>query len=83
MDFTVILQPLWEKLWFLAPLFLLVAVLNSARFKGWVGEAVVNLSARFLLDHKTYHLIRNVTLPTEDGTTQIDQLIVSQLSKSR
>ncbi|WP_372972627.1 nuclease-related domain-containing protein [Marinobacter sp.] len=77
MDFTVILQPLWEKLWFLVPLFLLVAVLKSARFKGWVGEAVVNLSARFLLDHKTYHLIRNVTLPTEDGTTQIDHLIVS------
>ncbi|UZD66724.1 nuclease-related domain-containing protein [Marinobacter sp. AN1] len=77
MDFTVILQPLWEKLWFLVPLFLLVAVLNSARFKGWVGEAIVNLSAHFLLDRKTYHLIRNVTLPTEDRTTQIDHLIVS------
>ncbi|WP_372958327.1 nuclease-related domain-containing protein [Marinobacter sp.] len=77
MDFTVILQPLWEKLWFLVPLFLLVAVLKSARFKGWVGEVIVNLSAHFLLDRKTYHLIRNVTLPTEDGTTQIDQLIVS------
>lgn len=77
MDVTVILQPLWEKPWFLVPLFVLVAVLNSARFKGWVGEAIVNLSAHFLLDRKTYHLIRNVTLPTEDGTTQIDHLIVS------
>lgn len=77
MDFAVILQPLLENLWFLIPLFLLVAVLKSARFKGWVGEAIVNLSAHFLLDRKTYHLIRNVTLPTEDGTTQIDHLIVS------
>ena len=77
MDLTVILQPLLENLWFLIPLFLLVAVLKSARFKGWVGEAIVNLSAHFLLDRKTYHLIRNVTLPTEDGTTQIDHLIVS------
>lgn len=77
MDLTVILQPLLEKLWFLIPLFLLVAVLKSARFKGWVGEAIVNLSAHFLLDRKTYHLIRNVTLPSEDGTTQIDHLIVS------
>ncbi|MFL1484877.1 nuclease-related domain-containing protein [Marinobacter sp. LN3S78] len=77
MDFTVILQPLLEHLWFLIPLLLLVAVLKSARFKGWVGEVIVNLSAHFLLDRKTYHLIRNVTLPTEDGTTQIDHLIVS------
>lgn len=77
MDLTVILQSLLDKLWFLVSLLLLVTVLKSARFKGWVGEAIVNLSAHFLLDRKTYHLIRNVTLPTEDGTTQIDHLIVS------
>ena len=77
MDLTVIPLPLLDKLWFLIPLFLLVAVLKSARFKGWLGEVIVNLSAYFLLDRKTYHLIRNVTLPTEDGTTQIDHLIVS------
>ena len=26
---------------------------------------------------QTYHLIKNVTFPTEDGTTQIDHVIVS------
>lgn len=77
MDFAVILQPLWEKLWVLVPLFVLVAVFKSAPFKGWWGETVINLSALIFLDRKTYHLIRNVTLPTEDGTTQIDHIIVS------
>lgn len=76
MDFTVILQPLLEHFWFLITLFLLVAVLKSARFKGWVSEAIVNLSDYFLLNCKTCHLIRNVTPPTEGGTTKTDHLIV-------
>lgn len=77
MDFTPILQAVLDQLWFLAPVFVMVVLLKSARFKGWVGEAMVNLSARLFLDRKTYHLIRNVTLLTEDGTTQIDHIIVS------
>ncbi|MCL1481805.1 MAG: NERD domain-containing protein [Marinobacter sp.] len=39
---------------------------------------MVNLSARFFLDKSCYHLIKNVTLPTEDGTTQIDHILVSE-----
>ncbi len=42
-----------------------------------MGEFIVNLSAKLLLDKKQYHLIKNVTLPTEDGTTQIDHIVVS------
>lgn len=30
------------------------------------------------LDKNEYHLIKNVTLPTDDGTTQIDHIIVSK-----
>lgn len=45
--------------------------------KGAIGEFAVNFSAAWLLDSKHYHLIKNVTLPTEDGTTQIDHIIVS------
>lgn len=77
MDFSPLFQPLLGALWYLIPLFVLAAVIKSPWFKGQVGEAIVNLSAHFLLDRKTYHLIRNVTLPTEDVTTQIDHLIVS------
>jgi len=50
---------------------------KSAWFKGKMGEFVINYSAKLLLDKKRYHLIKNVTLPTEDGTTQIDHIIVS------
>ncbi len=38
----------------------------------------MNASARLFLDKGRYHLVKNVTLPTEDGTTQIDHLIVSR-----
>lgn len=64
-----------------ALLVLLLGVLiyrsNRRLIKGWVGELSVNLSARYFLDRKVYHLLNNVTLPSEDGTTQIDHIIVS------
>lgn len=46
--------------------------------KGIWGEFVVNMMARRFLDKEKYHLIKNVTLPIEAGTTQIDHIIVSQ-----
>jgi len=36
------------------------------------------LAAKFFLDKNIYRLFKNVTLPTEDGTTQIDHVIVSR-----
>ena len=41
------------------------------------GESVVNSLAKSKLDTDQYHLLKNVTLPTQDGSTQIDQIIVS------
>lgn len=64
------------KFWYLIPLVLLVTILRSPWFKGHLGEFIVNVSARLFLDKDRYHLIKNVTLPTEDGTTQIDHIIV-------
>jgi restriction system protein len=63
---------------FLIAIAILVAILKSPWFKGIAGEFVVNLSAKLMLDKNEYHLIKNVTLPTEDGTTQIDHIIVSR-----
>lgn len=42
------------------------------------GEAAVRrtLAARFA--STAYHLLNNVTLPTEDGTTQVDHILVSR-----
>ena len=76
MDFSPIYQVLFS-LWYLIPLFIFAAVVNSAWFKGVFGEFIVNFFTKQQLDKDTYHLIKNVTLPTENGTTQIDHIIVS------
>ena len=71
------LQAFWPIYLLCGAIFILTTVARSAWFKGWAGELGVNMAARLLLDKRRYHLIRNVTRPTEDGTTQIDLLIVS------
>ena len=82
MDHTQLLHTLQNAIptaiWYLIPFFLVAAVIKSPWFKGRAGEGVVNLSAKLFLDKTRYHLIKNVTLPTEDGTTQIDHIIVSR-----
>ncbi|MDX1757907.1 MAG: nuclease-related domain-containing protein [Marinobacter sp.] len=78
MDFAPVLQPVFNALWYLIPLAFLAGVIKSSWFKGKLGEFLVNASARLFLDKNRYHLIKNVTLPTEDGTTQIDHIIVSR-----
>ena len=78
MDFSPIIGQVVGVLWYLIPLGILAAILKSAWFKGVVGEFVVNLSAKLFLDKDKYHLIKNVTLPTGEGSTQIDHVIVSK-----
>lgn len=53
------------------------AVLTSNTFKGWIGELKVRQLAVKYLDPDTYRQLHDVTLPTTDGTTQIDHIIVS------
>jgi len=65
-------------LWFLIPIFIILTIVKTAWFKGLVGEFIVNVSSNFFLDKEIYHLVKNVTLPTEDGSTQIDHIIVSK-----
>lgn len=77
MDFSPLFQPLFYALWYLIPLGILTGLVKLPWFKGWLGESLVNVSVRLFLDKRVYQLIRNVTLPTEDGTTQIDHIIVS------
>jgi len=78
MDFTPILNQIYGTLWYLVPFFVVITLLKSTWFKGVFGEFIVNLSAKLFLDKEKYHLIKNVTLPTEDGSTQIDHVIVSR-----
>ncbi|PKO94023.1 MAG: nuclease [Betaproteobacteria bacterium HGW-Betaproteobacteria-1] len=78
MNFSPIINQIIGVLLYLIPIAILAGVIKSPWFKGVVGEFIVNLSAKFLLDNKKYHLIKNVTLQTEDGSTQIDHIIVSE-----
>ncbi|MCB4747124.1 MAG: NERD domain-containing protein, partial [Sulfurovum sp.] len=57
---------------------LVVAFFRTPTGKGVVGEFLVNIAVKLRLDKDKYHLIKNVTLPTEGGTTQIDHIIVSE-----
>jgi hypothetical protein len=77
MDYTPIVEQVYNLYWLL-PLFLIAGFLKSAWFKGRLGEALVKLAAKLYLDSETYHPIHNVTLPTDDGTTQIDHIFVSR-----
>ena len=47
-------------------------------FKGWLGEAQGAVAQALFLDEKIYRSINNVTIPTSNGTTQIDHVIVSR-----
>ena len=65
-------------LWYIIPIILIIGFFKSSYFKGRLGEAFVNLSIDRKLDKKNYHLIKDATLPTEDGTTQVDHIVVSK-----
>lgn len=77
MDLTIYLNMI-SNFWYLIPLLIFVAIIKSAWFKGVFGEWQVNQLIKFFLNKNEYHLIKDVTLPTEDGTTQIDHIIVSK-----
>jgi len=62
----------------LAVLLLAVVVVRTPWFKGWLGELQVRIWIWWRLDRSIYRALHNVTLPTEDGTTQIDHVIVSR-----
>ena len=77
MDFSVIFKPLLDQLHYIIPAVIFITFIKSRWFKGKFGEFMVNSVAKARLDKDIYHLIKNVTLPTENGTTQIDHVIIS------
>ena len=78
MDITPIINQVFSALWYLVPIALLAGLFKSPWFKGVLGEFQVNLLLKFFLSKEKYHLLKNVTLPTDNGTTQIDHVIVSK-----
>lgn len=76
MDYSAIINEMF-KLWWVIPFLLSIAILQTPWFRGMFGEALVRFFAWFLLPKNTYHSVHNVTLPTPDGTTQIDHIFIS------
>jgi len=74
---SMILSPLLQ-LWYLLPIVIIIAFFRTPWGKGIIGEFLVNTATKLKLNKDDYHLIKNITLPTEDGTTQIDHIIVSE-----
>lgn len=77
MDYSPIIDQAM-KLWWIIPFLLLISVFKTPWMKGLIGEALVKLVARLRLPKDIYHRLHNVTLPTPDGTTQIDHIFVSR-----
>jgi restriction system protein len=77
MDYSPIVSQVF-KLWWVAPILVLLVVLKTPWFKGVVGESLVKFAGKLRLPSDKYHAIHNVTLPTDDGTTQIDHIYLSR-----
>lgn len=78
MGFSPIVNEALRMLWWVLPVIVILTVFKTPWFKGLVGETAVKLVAKLRLPDDIYHPIHNVTLPTPDGTTQIDHVFVSR-----
>ncbi len=74
--FVQILSKYWWML--LIPAIPPLMKMFAPLIKGKVGEGVVNLAAKLRLDPNVYHMMKDVTIPSKTGTTQIDHVIVSK-----
>lgn len=75
---TPVLAPLWNAAWFLIIAAVIAGILRSPIVKGWFGEAQGALAKHLLLDKSIYTTLNNITIPTANGTTQIDHVVVSK-----
>jgi hypothetical protein len=46
-------------------------------FQGWIGEKKTTFYLWLSLSKKSYYTFHNIILPSKNGTTQIDHLIIS------
>lgn len=66
-----------SQYWFVLIFVLVINLFRMPAVKGMLGEWYVNQKLRRALDCQQYQLFKNVTLPTPDGTTQIDHILLS------
>lgn len=62
-------------------LLVIIIALASAKHKtvkGWLGEKITSASMWAMMDQDVYRKIDDVIIPTSNGTTQIDHVVVSK-----
>lgn len=77
MELASLFITMFKPLLWLLPLLVLGAILKSAWFKGKMGERAVKQLITRRLDPSIYREFSDVTVPTDNGTTQIDHIYVS------
>lgn len=77
-DFLQFAVGLIKVFWLLLPAVLLVKLLRSRRYKGWLGERQVRRAVRRQFGGTDCQFFSNLLLPTKDGgSTQIDHVLVA------
>lgn len=76
-DVTPMTNMIFQVLPFVLVVIVLRSLTTSRSFKGWLGEFRV-MRAMKRLDEREYRQFHDTTLPTSDGTTQIDHIVVSR-----
>jgi len=69
---------LLNTFWYFIPIILIIGLVKTPWFKGKFGEFQVNILIRLFHPKEKYELVKDVTLSTDDGTTQIDHVLVSR-----
>ena len=77
MDFYPVIVQVIDDFWYIPLILVLLASLKIPSLKGWLCLCIVNLFACLLLDKTRYHPVTNIILPSENGTTQVDHIILS------
>ncbi len=73
---SIILQGL-ATFWWAIPVITLGWLFESSWFKGVFGEFLVNRSFKKHLNPERYTVLHDVTLPTNNGSTQVDHVVIS------
>jgi len=73
-----ILYTTLQKYWYIIPALLLFSLVKSRWFKGKLGEIQINNTLKDLMKKPGYELLKNITLKTPTGTTQIDHIVISR-----
>ncbi|MDE2420763.1 MAG: NERD domain-containing protein [Gammaproteobacteria bacterium] len=63
---------------YLIPVLVIIFLLKSPLCNGFLGEFAINTSITHSLNPNQYHLLKDITIPYEYGSTQLDHVIVSK-----